>query len=317
MAEILVENKANRKVILLVRCAVWSAMIVFAFHACTRMVAAGDTWVAMACGRHFVNHGVDTVEPFSYNSHQAGPTESELEAFPEWLHSGIKKWHPTGWINQNWLTQVIFYRLTTSFGSEQEPAYNLLVVWKFAINLLVIICLYFSSRLIGASRLITAAFICLALYVSRSFIDIRPAVFSNVIVPAYIYILLLSLYKRSSYIYLLVPLLIFWANVHGGYLYAFIIIVPFWIYLVIQGKLKWSFITPAPKGLALHTFYAGVLSFIAMVVFNPYHLTNLTHTFIITVSEHAAEWKNVNEWHSAFALSNPVGKSFPFLIMFF
>ena len=41
----------------------FAGMLVFAFHACTHMVAAGDTWVAMACGRHFVNHGVDTVEP--------------------------------------------------------------------------------------------------------------------------------------------------------------------------------------------------------------------------------------------------------------
>ena len=27
----------------------WLAMLIFAFHACTHMVAAGDTWVAMAC----------------------------------------------------------------------------------------------------------------------------------------------------------------------------------------------------------------------------------------------------------------------------
>ena len=53
----------------------WAAMLIFTFHACTHMVAAGDTWVAMTCGRHFVNHGVDTVEPFSANSHKAGPTE--------------------------------------------------------------------------------------------------------------------------------------------------------------------------------------------------------------------------------------------------
>ena len=47
----------------------WAAMLVFTFHACTHMVAAGDTWVAMACGRHFVKHGVETVEPCSANSH--------------------------------------------------------------------------------------------------------------------------------------------------------------------------------------------------------------------------------------------------------
>ena len=49
----------------------WLAMLIFAFHSSTHMVGAGDTWVAMTCGRHFINHGVDTVEPFSANSHNS------------------------------------------------------------------------------------------------------------------------------------------------------------------------------------------------------------------------------------------------------
>ncbi len=57
----------------------WAAMLLFACHASTLIMAAGDTWVAMACGRHFVNHGVDTVEPFSANSHRAGPMEEDIE----------------------------------------------------------------------------------------------------------------------------------------------------------------------------------------------------------------------------------------------
>ncbi|HUW19717.1 MAG TPA: hypothetical protein VMW16_10490, partial [Sedimentisphaerales bacterium] len=60
----------------------WLAMIIFALHASTHMVGAGDTWVAMACGRHFLNHGVDTIEPFSANSHKAGPTEQDIERWP-------------------------------------------------------------------------------------------------------------------------------------------------------------------------------------------------------------------------------------------
>lgn len=52
----------------------WLAMSIFACRVCTHMVAAGDIWIAMACGRHFANHGV---EPFSANSHSVGPTEEE------------------------------------------------------------------------------------------------------------------------------------------------------------------------------------------------------------------------------------------------
>jgi len=119
----------------------WLGMLIFACHACTHMVAAGDTWVAMACGRHFVNHGVDTVEPFSANSHKPGPTPEEVKTWPGWARwitdkvglETVKKWHPTGWINQNWLTHVIFYWLSTTFGSEENPHFNALVYWKFAI----------------------------------------------------------------------------------------------------------------------------------------------------------------------------------------
>ncbi|MCJ7675989.1 MAG: hypothetical protein MUO33_12685, partial [Sedimentisphaerales bacterium] len=151
----------------------WLAMLIFAIHACTHMVAAGDTWVAMACGRHFVNHGVDTVEPFSANSHKPGPTPEEIKTWPKWVQwitdkvglETVKKWHPTGWVNQNWLTHVIFYWLTTTLGSEQQPYFNALVYWKFTIYILTIICVFYTGRLLGANPFLSAAFACFALFV--------------------------------------------------------------------------------------------------------------------------------------------------------
>ncbi len=65
-------------------------MMIFAFHASTHMVGAGDTWVAEACGRHFIEHGVDTNEPFSANSHRAGPTEKEIAKWPGWAQKITK-----------------------------------------------------------------------------------------------------------------------------------------------------------------------------------------------------------------------------------
>ena len=66
----------------------------------------------------------------------------------------------------------------------------------------------------------------------------------------------------------------------------------------------------------LHTVAAGAVAFVAMVVFNPFHLTNLTHTFVISISKHAERWRNVHEWHRAFDWTNPVGTAVPFLIMY-
>jgi hypothetical protein len=134
----------------------WLAMLIFAFHASTHMVGAGDTWVAMACGRHFINHGVDTVEPFSANSHKSGPTADEIRTWPDWAKwiagkvspETLKYWHPTGWVNQNWLTHVIFYWLTheSPFADSDDfpPSFNQLVYWKIAIYIIAVICVYFS-----------------------------------------------------------------------------------------------------------------------------------------------------------------------------
>lgn len=430
----------------------WTAMLVFALHSCTHMVAAGDTWVAMACGRHFVNHGVDTVEPFSANAHKAGPTAEEVKKWPRLAQTivntvgldTVQRWHPTGWVNQNWLTHVMFYWLTTRLGSEQQPYFDALVLWKFAIYILAAVCLYFTSRIYGVNRGVAVIFVCFSLFIGRSFFDIRPAGFSNLLVTVFMLVLALASYRNKLYIWLLVPLVVFWCNVHGGYIYAFLMLVPFMIWHAIMNlprrwsiaayhillwlalwgmgykfldhehleavsiKHDWAFylwfmaaagsaamavakrqiseaglgvghiimscvlfliylvrffpkipidvgrqqkdlllqyiggarisylgvfvfamllgaivlhlrekvVRAMPPKAVLHTVGASVVAFVAMVVFNPFHLTNLTHTLEISVSKHAERWRDVHEWHRAFDWLNPVGTAKPFLVMY-
>ena len=305
----------------------WLAMLIFAFHASTHMVGAGDTWVAMACGRHFINQGVDTVEPFSANSHRPGPTSAEIKSWPGWAQSiagkfdlkTVKYWHPTGWVNQNWLTHVIFYWLTheSPFADPDTfpPSFNQLVYWKIIIYILTVICVYYTGRILGANPALSAFFACFAMFVGRSFFDVRPAGFSNLLVAVFLLILVLTTYRNILYIWLIVPVVTFWCNVHGGYIYAFIMLVPFVVLNLLTSFSKRRFVSIGLKGI-YHTIAAGFVAFIATIVFNPFHLTNLTHTFTISVSEHAKMWRTVNEWHPAFNWSNPVGTSFPFLVLF-
>jgi len=350
----------------------WLAMLIFTFHACTHMVAAGDTWVAMACGRHFVNQGVDTVEPFSANSHKEGPTEEEIETWPNWAQwiadkvgiEIVKYWHPTGWINQNWLTHVIFYSLVpkSSYADGVSFPSNALVYWKFAIYILTVICVYYTGRLLGVNPALCAFFSCFAMFTGRSFLDIRPAGFSNMLVAVFLLILVLATYRNVLYIWLVVPVTVFWCNVHGGYIYAFIMLFPFVGFLLPTSILKrktlilsaagylvvvtclarvvhisWPriffiifayvvlcailrnfkerLISVGQKGLC-HIVAAAVVTFWATIVLNPFHLTNLTHTFVISVSEHAARWRNIHEWRPAFEWTNPVGTAKPFLVLY-
>ena len=439
--------------------AAWVAMLIFGFHASTHMVAAGDTWVAMACGRHFINHGVDTVEPFSANSHKAGPTEEEVAGWPGWAQwitnkvglETVKKIHPTGWVNQNWLTHVIFYWLThlSPVADAENYSFNSLVYWKVALYIATVIVVYYTGRILGASPALVATFACFAMFVSRSFLDIRPAGFSNLLVAAFLLILVLATYRNILYIWLTIPMTVFWCNVHGGYIYVFIMLAVFFglhflaaapvrwttslqsiviwaaayflslrflssspseqigaiftsvspvhdtfLYVVLilagisvaaaaSGKMKaeafygyhaastlvvllWGMVRlmtkPNIRGLSpgavemvrehiytlqqqylvaavvliclgaalmllkdrlirlsagklVHVGAVGILTFAGCMIFNPFHLTNFTHTFVISVSKHAKMWRTVHEWHPAFAWSNPVGSGFPYLVM--
>jgi len=303
----------------------WLAMLIFALHASTHMVAAGDTWVAMACGRHFVNHGVDTIEPFSAYSHKAGPTPEEIETWPNWAKWIAKKvpietveyWHPTGWINQNWLTHVIFYSLVpkSSYADGVSFPSNALVYWKITLYILTVICVYYTGRLLGVHPALCAVFACFAVFTGRSFLDIRPAGFSNMLVAVFLLILALATYRHVLYIWLIVPLTVFWCNVHGGYIYVFIMLIPFVVLNLLTSISKKKFVSIGIKG-ACHTIAAGFVAFLAVIIFNPFHLTNLTHTFVISVSKHAERWRDIHEWHSAFDWDNPVGTAVPFLVMY-
>ncbi|MBN1788302.1 MAG: hypothetical protein JW806_07900 [Sedimentisphaerales bacterium] len=437
----------------------WWAMILFALHASTHMVGAGDTWVAMACGRHFLNHGVDTVEPFSFNSHKPGPTEEEVQTWPAWAQwitekvgiDTVKFWHPTGWVNQNWLTHVFFYWLTheSPFADAetydkpiegQNISYNSLVYWKYVLYIATIIAVYYTGRILGVNPALSAVFSCFALYISRTFLDVRPAGFSNMLTAILLLIFVLTVYKNYLYIWLIVPVTALWCNLHGGYVYMFIVLVPFiglhlvtllpkktamcvyysagWL-LIIALAVKFrshiylrniefsssglilfasvmvgvnivlvavknvkeamarlyhifgtlivfftaliafypegmrmmmrqpffnTFVTDARSSFFIvfmgfvivavlletlktrlktislrgwiHTVAAAITAFIVMIIANPFRLTNLTHTFVVSVSEDAKLWKTVNEWHPAFEWANPVGDEIPFLIMY-
>ena len=303
----------------------WLAMLIFAIHSSTHMVGAGDTWVAMACGRHFLNHGVDTVEPFSANSHKAGPTQEDIKHWPalaRWIadKAGIdtvKYWHPTGWVNQNWLTHTIFYWLTheSPVADAENFSYNSLVYWKFAIYIITVICIYYTCRVLSVHPLLATIFACFAMFVGRSFFDIRPAGFSNMLTAVFLLILALTTYRNALYIWLIVPLATFWCNLHGGYIYVFIMLAVFvgLNFLTIISKKR--FVSIGKKAI-LHTIAASSAAFLATIIFNPFHLTNLTHTFVISFSKHAKMWRTVNEWHPAFEWKNPVGDEIPFLIMY-
>ncbi len=303
----------------------WLAISIFALHACTHMVGAADTWKAIAAGRHYINHGVDTVDPFSANSLKAGPTQEEIETWPKWAQwvtqkvgiNTVKYWHPTGWINQNWLSGVLFYWLAyeSPLADAETLSFNSLVYLKFAIYILTAICVYYSGKILGVNSILTAIFVCFTMFIGRSFFVIRPADFTNLLAAVFLLVLVLTTYRNILYIWLVVPLVVLWCNLHGGYIYAFIMLVSFTIINLRTNFLPERFVSIGLKGVC-HSVVAGFAAFLSMILLNPFHLTNFTHTFVISIGKHAKKWHWANEWRPAFEWKNPVGDERPFLIMF-
>jgi hypothetical protein len=288
------------------------------------MVGASGTWLAIAAGRHYLSHGVHTADPFSSNSRKAGPTESDIQNWPksaQWIARKVsldtlKRWHPTGWINQNWLTGVFFYWLThqSPFADAETFSFNSLAFCKLAIYILTAVCVYYAARFRGLHPSLSALFACFAMFIGRSFFAIRPADFTNLLVAVFLLILVLTTYRNALYIWLAVPLALLWSNLHGGYIYLFMILVPFTALNLLTSFFPKRFVSIGPKGI-YHTVAAGLVAFPAMILFNPFHLTNVTHTFAISIGKHAEKWRSANEWHPAFEWRNPVGDEIPFLIM--
>jgi hypothetical protein len=113
----------------------------------------------------------------------------------------------------------MFYWLTTTLGSEQQPYFDALVLWKFVIYILAAACLYFTTRIYGVNRVIAVVFVCFSLFIGRSFYDVRPAGFSNLLVAVFMLVLALASYGISSTFASCAPggLL---GQRHGGYVYA-------------------------------------------------------------------------------------------------
>ncbi len=297
-------------------------MLAAAAYACTHMIRAEDTWIAMASGRHIVNYGVDTADPFSTNSKKSGPTAEEIKSWPDWAQSLVERvgmdavlyWHPIGWINQNWLAHVFIYKLATAFGSDREPHLNALVYWKFLLYTLTVFCLYAIGRTVGVRPAFSAAGACLALFVSRSFLTMRPADFSNFLVPVFILILTLATCWKIWTIWLIVPLAVFWSNVHGGFIYMFIMLIPFAAFSILGLCFQRFFTVISLKGV-YHAAGAGFTALMAAILFSPFRLSNMTHPFVISLGRNAEHWRMIEEWQPAFDWSSPHGTAVPFLIL--
>lgn len=261
-------------------------VLVAALHSANESIGGGDTWVAMACGRYTLGpwakehsgrtwqmkvldrFGIHTTQhdPFGAYTREFNPDSGTFKnilirswgAFQKAIASEEEKaeqkqyYDPAldnvGWVNQNWLTHVMFYKMKTAFGGDEyqpQKGEFLIVIYKFVQAILTALFVYWAARVMGAHPLLAASAVAFGILLSRSFIDLRPNVSS--IFFAAIMILLIGYWKQGRRWALagMIPVMILWSNVHGGFIYAIMIFVTLLIGYTIQnyaGRANYAFL---------------------------------------------------------------------------
>jgi hypothetical protein len=273
--------------------------------AATAMVQADDTWIGLACGRHIVAHGVNDEDPFSFNSRPAAATAVGPRA-STWRHLGAR-WLPSGWINQNWLTHVLLYELEEHFG------YDSLIFLRFAVYLAAAACLWLTSRLIGVSPAACAVAIALAMVTARSLLEMRPQDLTNLLVTVEILLVVYSIRRRVGALWGVLPVLALWSNLHGGFIFGFIVLVVFALGAGL-GRGWWLGLASVRLSWIRSAVTIFALALAAVVVLSPYHLANLTHPLLISVGGNASLWRFVAEWRPTFEAGLTSGEAMRFLV---
>jgi hypothetical protein len=156
----------------------------------TESLADPDLWGYLSFGRFFWNHHtIPGTDIFSYT-----PTK------PLWVY-------------HEWLTGVIFYPVYQILGSTGLQGL------KYVIGLGTALLIYRTARMRGASP--ETSVICLLLispFFGFAYSPVRAQVFTNFFFVLTLYILEKTrLTNHPSYLWWLTPVLLFWANLHGGF----------------------------------------------------------------------------------------------------
>lgn len=161
-------------------------VFVYAFLFASRPMSDADVWFHLKTGQFvFNNGGVPHTEPYSFTFH------------------GIP------YVAHGWLSGVVFYAIWSLAGPK-------LLIFVFAV--LTALAFWIAFKRADSHPFIAGVAALVAVWTSLPNIGVRPRVFT--ILFASIFLALLGRFARGvkeRWIWLLVPLMALWANLHGGF----------------------------------------------------------------------------------------------------
>lgn len=206
-----------------------------------------DFWWHIATGRYIVDTGtIPEQDPFSYTS----ILEENKNPYPEWEKFILK---------QYWLSQVIFYLIYDKTGAAG------IIILRTIILIMTLMMVFWTLLRKSVSFPLAFIFIYTIFMISIQNTGERPVLFTIFFAVLTFFILDDFRDRKSKKIFFLVPLMVLWSNLHGGFVIGIIIIFAFMFGEGISILLKKSHYAKHE----IYMFYCSALLAISASFINP------------------------------------------------
>lgn len=185
----------NAEVALPLRIVVFAMVLATAFSmAFVPLRTSQDEWWHLKAGKWITEHG-------------------RLPQYDIFTYTGEK----TVWHNHEWLAQVVFYSIYAAGEEYVIGGLRALILFKSVLVVLTFAMLAWLCRLRGSSWAAALLVVAVGAFISRSSISLRPPIFSYLLMVTYLMVLYCHKQGRGRrwLVWLLVPLMVVWANLHG------------------------------------------------------------------------------------------------------
>ncbi|HEX3046976.1 MAG TPA: ankyrin repeat domain-containing protein [Bacillota bacterium] len=187
--------------------------------------------------------------------------------------------HGKVWMNQNWGSGFLFYLIYNVTGN------NGLLVFKGLLVILWGLFLVMANRKRGNPPAISMGVSAIGMLLCIGYNDLRPNYLTFIFTSLELY-LLYRIQEKPPRVWFILPAILVWANMHGGFVLGIILLYLWAVSFIIPKVLLKEKLNVKSF---LHYITAAIVTTIFSGIFNPFGMQNLTQFFVVPSS---SVWKN-------------------------